>query len=119
MGKYALTGAILLVAFAFFLFTRGPLVSSPQQLGLISGASISVGGGRAMMWFAQPDDVFTNGRIVSAARISLTCGGKENPVTVLLGEFSDPVCGVRVKLLKMVEPGEKSRVFRATFEVAW
>lgn len=119
MGKYAFTGAILLVMLLFYLFSAGPMAGSPQQVSLISGGSARVGGGRATLWFAQPTDVYTGGRIASAAQVSLSCKGNETPITVLPGETTDAACGVRLRLLKMIEPGETSRVFRATFEITW
>jgi hypothetical protein len=119
MGKYAFFGAIFLLGLLVYLFTSGPLVSSPQQVTLSVGASANVGGDKAKLWFAQPDDVYTDGHIVTAAQTTLTCNGNESSVTALPGQASDVVCGVRIKLLNMTEPGANSRVSRATFEVSW
>ena len=119
MSKYVATAAILMVILASYLFSSGPMTSSPQQVDLIAGASVSVGGGRATMWFAQPMEIYADGRIVSGAQVSLKCKGGETAVTILPGQYSEPVCGVRVKLLNLSEPDDRRRVFRAKFEVAW
>lgn len=117
MKKFEFAGAVLLVAVA--MYGCGSGATSPQQLTLTAGASANIGGGRAKMWFAQPSDVLADGRIVSAAMVSLTCNGKETSVTVLPGNPSEEVCGVRVKLLSMTEPGAQSPVFKGVFEVTW
>ena len=116
MKKLAFTTAVLLIAVAMNACTTS---SSPQQLTMTAGASANVGGGRAKMWFAQPTEVYADGRIASAAAVSLTCQGKETGVTLLLGKPSEEVCGVRVKLLSITEPGPQSPVFKGVFEVTW
>lgn len=119
MKAVLLAGAVMLVVVAMYVFAKGPGATSPQRLTLTAGASAKVGGDRATMWFAQPSDVFEGGRVVTAAVVSLTCKGKETSVNVVPGKPSEEVCGVRVRLLSMTEPGAESRVFKGVFEVTW
>lgn len=93
--------------------------TSPQTLEIPSGATRSVGGGLAQLWFAQPTDEYDGQQIVPGAMLGLTCEGKQQSLTVLQGRISEPVCGVRVRLLEVRAPGEGGRLFRARFEITW
>ncbi|MBL8519274.1 MAG: hypothetical protein JNK75_01260 [Betaproteobacteria bacterium] len=119
MKKYAFTLGVLIALFAIFHFTSGGGASSPQQFTMKAGSTTKVGGGKASMWFAQPTDVYANGRINTAAMVSLTCDGQESGLTLVKGEAPQSACGVRVSVLEVREPDETSKVFRGTFKVEW
>ena len=119
MKKYAFTAGVLIALLAIFHFPSGGGASSPQQFTMKAGSSAKVGGGKALMWFAQPTDVYANGRINVAAMVSLTCDGRESSLTLVKDEAPHSACGVRVSLLDIYEPDKSNLVFRGKFRVEW
>jgi len=86
------------------------------------GQTRRVMAGRASVWFAQPDDEWREdlNQIVLVARVEVACKGQTFGMVVFKDRPTDPVCGIRLQLLRLDEPdmgASPPRTFRAYFRV--
>lgn len=95
----------------------------PQSLELGLGQTGRVMQGRASIWFAQPDEEWRDdlNQIVPVARVEVACKGEAFGRVVFKDKPTDPVCGIRLQLLRIEEPdmgATPPRTFRAYFRVS-
>ncbi len=110
--------ALVLMA-GFLLFqTLGGFARSPQEVTLSLARSTKVANGRAEIWFSAVDDVYENGRIQEAAMTEVVCGADSQMISVL-PEWSDEVCGIRLKVLEIKRGGVTGNHPIARFEIRW
>ena len=100
-----------------------PAPPEPQLLELSLGQTKRVMEGRASVWFAQPDEDWREdlGQMVLGARVEVACKGQAHGLFVAKDKPSDPVCGLRLQLLRLEEPdagGSPPSTFRAYFRVS-
>jgi len=79
--------------------------------------------GRASVWFAQPDEAWREdlNAIAMCVRVEVSCKGERHGLVVFKNKPSDPLCGIRLQLLRLDEPGtaaNPSPVFRAYLRVS-
>jgi hypothetical protein len=101
--------------------TKQPEPEFPIQFELVMGASRRVPYA-ATLWFASPEEVWDadQNAIIPAVHAEMECKGNRHGLTLKKDQLSEPVCGVQVRLVALIEPGSRgndSQVFRAYFSV--
>ena len=109
----------LLLMFSGCGLTKNPEPEFPIEFELPAGAQKRVPYA-ATLWFAHPDEVYENGRIIPVAVAQMECQGQRYNLTLRADVRSEAVCGVHVKLVSILAPGSASnpsRVVRGYFSV--
>jgi hypothetical protein len=113
-----------------FLFALGCCACSsapsappePQMVEFSLGQTKRVMQGRASVWFAQPDEAWREdlNQVSEGARVEVACKGQAYTHMVYKDKPTDPVCGIRLQLLRLEEPdlsASPPRTFRAYFRI--
>ena len=114
-----------------FLFALGccacssapPAPPEPQMVEFSLGQTKRVMQGRASVWFAQPDAEWREdlNLIAEGARVEVACKGQAYTHIVFKDKPTNPVCGIRLQLLRLEEPdlsASPPRTFRAYFRIS-
>lgn len=110
MLLFVLLGLVSLLGLQW-RFRLGPFEQNPQQLDVTLGWRMIVGGGRAVLGFA---DV-----VGEVATLELSCYDQRQRFKLLPGQTSDEICGIRVELIGVNGPKIAEAPPRAEVRVWW
>jgi hypothetical protein len=122
-GRMTRTATLLFALVSAACSSAPPAPPEPQMLELSLGQTRRVMAGRASVWFAQPDEAWREdlNQIAEGARVEVACKGQTYTHMVYKDKPTDPVCGIRLQLLRLEEPdpgASPPRTFRAYFRVS-
>ena len=97
----------------------GGIARSPQVVTIGAGRIKPVAMGRAQIWFGAPgEDMDIKGSLQDTAQIEVICKGDRQEMTVSR-VLSEPVCGVRLRLIELLQAGVTGAYPMAQIEVSW